>query len=588
MSRISSFADSLVNLITSLGTSHDSNYSNQYAFNQITWDQLTKAYRGDWLARKIVDIPAQDATREWRVWEGDAEQVRLIEAEEARVALGQKVKAAMIKDRLLGGAAIVIGVDGTGDWDQPLDPRKVRPGSLKFLHTVDRNEIKVSELNHDLTSPFYGEPKSYTVTSTTGHLEIHPSRVVRFVSNPIPTYDQRADDGWGDSVLQALDTAIKNAGLSAEGIAALIPKASVDVIKMPDFMQNVATEEYRQRIIDRFQLANTAKSMVNALILDSEEEWDNLEVNFGGLPDLLRVYLNIAAGAGDIPATRLLGQSPTGLNATGESDIRNYYDNIRSSQKNEIGPLLERVDEVLIRSALGDRPPEIGYEWVSLWQPSAKERAEVLFSRSQAIVNIYNTGYVDDAAMAEGVKGMLVEDGSFPGLETALEETETDIDETNLADAKPRPLYVSRRVLNAGEIVKWAKAQGIQNVIPADKMHVTITYSTTPVNWLQMGEAWVNEDGILRIPEGGPRVVELMGSDDDTLVLSFASSELEWRHRGMVERGASWNHDEYQPHITLAVDVDEMPEDIEPYRGEIRLGPEIFEEIVEDWKSTLL
>lgn len=39
-------------------------------------------------------------------------------------------------------------------------------------------------------------------------------------------------------------------------------------------------------------------------------------------------FLQIVSGAADIPAIRLLSQSPAGMNATGESDLRNYYDRL--------------------------------------------------------------------------------------------------------------------------------------------------------------------------------------------------------------------------------------------------------------------
>lgn len=61
-------------------------------------------------------------------------------------------------------------------------------------------------------------------------------------------------------------------------------------------------------------------------------------------------------------------------------------------------------------------------------------------------------------------------------------------------------------------------------------------------------------------------------------VLLFASSELCWRHLSIIEAGASHDLEGYIPHISLTkADVDVAA--IEPYRGKIVLGPEIFEEI---------
>lgn len=77
-------------------------------------------------------------------------------------------------------------------------------------------------------------------------------------------------------------------------------------------------------------------------------------------------------------------------------------------------------------------------------------------------------------------------------------------------------------------------------------LHVTITFSRTPVDWMQMGSAWDDE---IRISAGGPRLMEKFG---EARVLLFASKET-------VEKGAGWDHAEYQPHITISYD-DDAPE----------------------------
>ena len=47
----------------------------------------------------------------------------------------------------------------------------------------------------------------------------------------------------------------------------------------------------------------------------------------------MRQSLEILAALNRTPAVKLLGISPSGFNATGESDIRNYYDYITSQQE---------------------------------------------------------------------------------------------------------------------------------------------------------------------------------------------------------------------------------------------------------------
>jgi phage-related protein (TIGR01555 family) len=155
---------------------------------------------------------------------------------------------------------------------------------------------------------------------------------------------------WGDSVLQGVDDVLKDIGLVVGGVANMINDAKVDVIKIPDFSKQIATTEYANRVLARFSYANQAKSMVNSILLDTQEEWERVQTRFQGLPDILHEYMVIAGGAADIPMSRLIGQtggrgmgrsgSSTGGDASAGSDLRNYYDRITSKQETVYRPAL--------------------------------------------------------------------------------------------------------------------------------------------------------------------------------------------------------------------------------------------------------
>ena len=138
---------------------------------------------------------------------------------------------------------------------------------------------------------------------------------------------------------------------------------------------------------------------------------------------------------------------------------------------------------------------------------------------------------------------------------------------------------MSRKVINGAEIIAWAKSQGFEFTVPAADLHVTVAYSRNPVDWMKVGESWSGDGkGQLKIAPGGARLIDKFG--EGAVVLLFNSSELAWRHVSIVEAGASWDWPDYQPHITFTyepgtVDIDK----VEPYRGVIELGPEIFEEL---------
>jgi phage-related protein (TIGR01555 family) len=414
------FLDNLKNLLTRLGTSSDKTTHAMYGFTPIQKDQLDNAYRADWIIRKVIDIPANDATREWRSWQADGEDIKEVEDLEKELKIQAKVREAMIKARLYGGAGLVLGVDGTGTSDKPLDVERVTKDSLKFVHVVSRYDLAVGPIILDVMSPDFGVPEYYERSIPT-MVRIHPSRVVRFTGAEVP--DRRlSNDGWGDSVVQMLDDACKAAGLVSASGATLVQELCYDIIKIPGFMSQVATKEYEDRVTARFAYTAAAKGVTRAIIMDKDEEWERITTNIAALPEIVKVYLLIASGAADIPVTRMLGQSPTGLSATGESDTRNYYDRVKSDQKVTQEPAMNTLDEVLIRSAIGSKPDGNWYSWNPLWQLNDVEKATRDKAKADTFKIDVDTGLINEDALRQARINQLEEDGTYPGLEEAIEK----------------------------------------------------------------------------------------------------------------------------------------------------------------------
>lgn len=599
--------DTLTNLVSGLFTNKDKLAHDRFGLVVQDRGQLDAAFRGDWIARKVIVVPPFDMTREWREWQAKKPQIEAIEAEEQRLGVQRKVNKALRLARLYGGSALILGA-GDGDPAQPLPA--IGKDGLRYLHVMHRYEITPGEIDRDVLSPGFGEPSFYQISSTgKGGVRLHPSRVVRFLGAELPDEQTSGFDGWGDSILQAVMDAVKQAGLASQGVASLIHEAKIDVIRIPNLSQSLSTSGYSDTLIKRFTLANTMKSLNNTLLLDTGEEWDRKQISFAQLPEIIQQYLQIAAGAADIPATRLLGQAPAGLNATGEGDIRNYYDRIAAEQRVDLGPTLRPLDDALIASALGSRPDDVHYTWAPLWQLGSVEKATIALQKAQATQIYAVNDLLAPEVLAKVVPNQLIEDSTYPGLDAAqadyekgllelpeyLEEAKAEEEAAAeaaaaalakpaaapgepVADAAPRTLYVRRDVVNVDEIRAWAKAQGIPDLV--DDLHVTIAYSRAPIDWMKIDGDWnVDAKGQVTIAPGGVRIVEPLGNM--TAVLLFTSSLLTWRHEQIVRAGASWDHPDYQPHMSLT----EAPIDVAkvtPYRGRIVLGPEIFEPIKED------
>jgi len=151
--------------------------------------------------------------------------------------------------------------------------------------------------------------------------------------------------------------------------------------------------------------------------------------------------------------------------------------------------------------------------------------------------------------------------------------------------AAPRTLYVERKLLNAPQLIAWAKNQGFAVAVPPEEMHVTIAHSKVPLDWMKANVA----SSRIVVPEGGPRIVEPLG-DGGAIVLLFRSPELEARHAEICAAGAVWNFPTFQPHVTITyqgaqgVDLSK----IEPFTDELEFGPELFREMTDGWTDDLI
>ncbi|WP_375568756.1 phage portal protein [Ahrensia marina] len=417
---MTSLFDGLRNLVSGLGSSRDKASAASYNWQELDAKELRDAYRSSWLAKKIVDIPAQDAVRDWREWQAQADQISEIEAEEKRLGVQAKVRQAQILARLYGGAAIYIATSDRSP-EKPLDPTSIRTAGIEALVVVSRHCLSAYETQDNTLLPGYGEPSLYTVE---GGVFVHPSRLVVFDGAALPDPDMRPD-GWGDSVLQTTLDAVKATDSVAANILSLTYEAKVDVVKVPRFTEGLRSggPAYEKAMLDRWRLAMAGKGINGALMIDAEEEYQQKTLSFASIPDVWDRFMITVSGASDIPVTRLFGRAPAGMNATGEADTSNYYDMVKGIQTGSLQPAMAILDECLIHSALGARPDEVFYNWRPLQQPSAKERAEVADKTTSAFERVHRmTDLVPEEPLGKALINALTESGIAPGLEADVDE----------------------------------------------------------------------------------------------------------------------------------------------------------------------
>ena len=426
-------ADGYRNAIAGLGTDRDKATLGEYAFRRRDPVALLTIYRSAFLPRKIVDIPALDATRKWRAWQADTADINLIEAEERRHNLIERTLEALTAARLYGWAALYID-DGRTPPSEPLVPAAMRRNGLRRIRVLTPLTLRPGPQDDDFDSEGWGRPAYFEA----GHgarlaTRIHPTKLAIFVGATLP-------DGWafgeslGDSVLASTMQAIEQVDATMANIASLVFEAKVDVLHIPHLMDTIASAAGSASVRERLRLGMIAKGNNGALVLDGgghdgrgRETYEQKQQTFSGLPDIAGVLMQQVSAAADIPMTRLWGRSAEGMNATGEGDERNYFDRVEALQELEITPAMALLDECLVRSALGDVPDGLFHAWRPLRQVSEQDRAEVFAKLCEAARLLVGDGGLNPElipldVVSQALANKIIEDGHLPGLETALAE----------------------------------------------------------------------------------------------------------------------------------------------------------------------
>lgn len=396
----SSRRDSYSSTISGLGTVKDKTKHIGLNGSDIFDDQaLTTMYDTDSLVASIVDGIPEDGMRNGWLYKNDEDQK--IEKECKRLKLSSKVEEAWKLARLYRGAIIVM-VTKEGLLEDPL-PANGNITQLR-VYSAARLQMDSNQIVIEPSSPYFEDVEWFRVIPKSGgdNFKVHRSRCLVFKGVFTPDYLSSfytiSHTYFGLSVIQKLWERIKYLGSSEQGVATMMSELSVGKYKLPTLSsilaQNKATAV--KQIMTRLEAMNMSKSIINAVILGKDEDWTRDTLNLTGVSDILDRQMTAVSAGAKMPATKLFGRSPAGMNATGESDTRNYYDQVRSSLENYIRPEIEKVIQYVGVAQYKGSPDQYGIEdFNSLWQPTEKEKAEIMNIESQAYEKYVNMGVVD-------------------------------------------------------------------------------------------------------------------------------------------------------------------------------------------------
>lgn len=399
----------------------------EYPLTRMTYNYalLNSLYRGNWVVQNVVGIIPDDMTKGWFNLAGSLAPDYIAEFERVQrvTQLKDKINLGLKWGRLYGGAAGLILIKGQeGELDKPLDLEMVYPGTFNGLYILDRwsGITPDVELVTDMSDPDFGLPMYYSIADGEGRIyaRVHHSRIIRFTGRELPYLEKLAEMYWGESEVEALYADVVKHDNVAHNMAALTFRANIDTMEVQNLDQlfSVAGSEQQRRFWNVMQAQSVVKSNFGTQLVNKGDQVKNTQYTFTGLQEVYDSMCLDLAGASRIPVTKLFGRSPAGMNATGESDLQNYYDYIDTLRESTLKPIIYKLLPIIAMSAWGVVPDDIDITFPPLWTPTAKEVAEIAKYKAETLVAVFQAGLMDQATVQKELKKLSDETGMFDSI----------------------------------------------------------------------------------------------------------------------------------------------------------------------------
>lgn len=417
------------NLFTGMGIMNkDKRLSTQFFRDStLTENALSSIYRFNGLGRRIIDLPVNEMIREWFEIEGDPDGL-ILQALDS-ISAKENIKKMLTWAKLFGGSVGVILCDDGQELAMPLSINTLR--RVAGINVFDRHRISwnQNDLYSDPKLAKYNTPEFYTIRSLAGteSFRVHETRTIRIDGSILTDSEISKNNGWYDSELQVVYESLRSIGSIYSNTEIITEDFVLGVLSIEGLSSIIATGNTKV-IQDYLSILDMSRHAINTMLLDVNEKYEKKASSVAGLAEVIDRFILMISATTGIPATLLMGQAPAGLNATGDADIRNWYDKIASMQEEKLGNSIRKLIELIQLSKEGPTKGKLlekwSIKWNPLWQLTQKEEAELRRIMAETDRIYIESGVLSESEVAESRFG-----GNKWSMETVLDKTERSADD---------------------------------------------------------------------------------------------------------------------------------------------------------------
>ena len=433
--------DSLQNVLTQFGTSKDSSTAYTYEAEAIVPDiELTQQYEQHGIFSKIINTPAEECFRRGYDFEGLEENriKKLLQSSLTYIDFDESCLTAMKWGRLYGGSIIVMLTDDGKDLRDPLDldaitkidelrvfERAVVHPDYQSMYNIGANQ---KAMQHGRSK--FGMPEFYRVNSQYGTFDVHESRCIVIRNGRLPERTMKGEwRFWGVPEYARIHRQIMEFDIATSYAVRLLERSVIPVYAMKGLSSKLEYPGGQQMALDRIELIDMARSALNTFLMDADgESFTFQQSQLSGVNEVIESACSALSAVSMIPQTNLFGRSPAGMNATGDSDLENFYGFIGREQTTKVRPALEIITDLLLicmkNRGLIDEIPEYEIAFNPLKPISDQEQAQVdqMKAQTQQVKAQTQQMYIDMNVLDPSeVRKALASEGEIE-IETMLDD----------------------------------------------------------------------------------------------------------------------------------------------------------------------
>lgn len=407
---------------------------------QISYTELENMYNGGSdLATTIIDLPVTESLRFWRQFtHPDPNVVYKIEEAEKYYNIKEVVANALKNERLYGGSVVIPIFNDEPAPEELREPQNfddIKEGSIASFRHLDRWSIYkvISDLFNPLATNFLAP--NYMILAYGGQ-PIHMSRLVTLKGEYVPIRLYQSNNWWGKSILQDLYQLLLSVATIERVVCDLSKKATFDVIKYDGLKKVVSDPTGMINLQSKMAAINFFQSTFKTTVIDANDDYIHFENNFKGYKEILDYLIKRVSGRSGIPITKLLGEQQKGMNSSGnaENDEKNFIATVEIYQTNKIEPVLNGIDEFMLRSLFGDQYQSIikDLEWEFV-KPKFEDEVQESEQKTQSLDRILAALEAKLISSSQAKKELIAEE-IFNDLAASTEEKPQHIEEESKSE----------------------------------------------------------------------------------------------------------------------------------------------------------